>query len=99
MSASIQFEWDEANIGHLAQHGVQPDEAEQVIRNQPIDLDFETRHGEQRTTQLGATHQGRVLIVVTTQAENRVRIVTAWPAKERLRRSWETQERSRREPE
>jgi hypothetical protein len=30
-----QFEWGAANIGHLAEHGVEPEEAEQVILNRP----------------------------------------------------------------
>jgi hypothetical protein len=29
----IEFDWDEANIGHLARHSVLPGEAEQVILN------------------------------------------------------------------
>jgi len=27
----IEFDWDEANIGHVARHSVLPEEAEQVI--------------------------------------------------------------------
>ncbi len=40
------FDWDEANIGHIAEHGVTPSEAEEVIGNQPLDLDYELREGE-----------------------------------------------------
>ena len=28
----IEFDWDKANIGHVARHSVPPEEAEQVIR-------------------------------------------------------------------
>ena len=31
MGPEIEFDWDEANIGHLARHSVLPEEAEQVI--------------------------------------------------------------------
>ena len=34
----IEFDWDEANIGHLARHSVLPEEAEQVILKNPMDL-------------------------------------------------------------
>ncbi len=33
MGPEIEFDWDEANIGHLARHSVLPEEAEQFIRN------------------------------------------------------------------
>lgn len=32
------FDWDDANILHLAEHDVQPDEAEEVILGDPLDL-------------------------------------------------------------
>ena len=32
----LEFDWDEANIGHMARHSVIPEEAEQVIFNDPV---------------------------------------------------------------
>jgi len=49
------FDWDEQNIGHLVRHQISPEEAEQVINNRPVDLEFEVRNGEQRVTQVGET--------------------------------------------
>ena len=37
MRRETDFEWDEANIGHLARHSVLSEEAEQVILNDPVD--------------------------------------------------------------
>lgn len=34
----VEFDWDEANVGHVARHSVLPNEAEQVILNDPADL-------------------------------------------------------------
>ena len=56
----IEFDWDEANIGHLVRHRVLPDEAEQVVLNHPMDLGVEVVEGEERYLNLGATTQGRV---------------------------------------
>ena len=42
----IEFEWDEANIGHLARHSVLPEEAEQVILNDPVDAGMEIVEGD-----------------------------------------------------
>ncbi len=80
----IEFEWDEANIGHLARHSVLPEEAEQVILNDPVGLGIGIVEGEERYLNLGATVQGRVLLVVTTSREDRVRVVTAFEPIKRL---------------
>jgi uncharacterized DUF497 family protein len=80
----IEFDWDEANIGHLARHSVLPEEAEQVILNDPLDLGMDVVEGEQRHLNLGATVRGRVLLVVTTWREDRVRVVTAFEPIKRL---------------
>ncbi len=42
------FEWDDANISHIAEHDVRPSEAEEVILNRPVDLGSELRNGEKR---------------------------------------------------
>ena len=62
----IEFDWDEANIGHVARHSVLPEEAEQVILNDLVDLGMEIVEGEERYLNLGATVQHRILLVVTT---------------------------------
>jgi uncharacterized protein len=80
----IEFDWDDANTGHIAHHNVRPDEAEQVILNDPVDLGMEIVEGEERYLNLGATIQGRVLLVVTAWREDRVRVVTAFEPIKRL---------------
>ncbi len=89
-----EFDWDEENIGHFAHHQISPEEAEQVILNRPVDLESYIRNGEERTAQIGETDGGRILIVVSTMRDKKVRVVTAWPAKERLRRYFLTQKRN-----
>ena len=42
----MEFDWDEANTGHVARHNVQPVEAEEVILNDPVDLGMEMVGGE-----------------------------------------------------
>ena len=83
MGSEIEFDWDEANIGHVARHSVLPKEAEQVILHDPVDLGLEIVEGEERYLNLDAKVQGRVL-VVTTWREDRVRVVTAFEAIKRL---------------
>ena len=80
----IEFDWDEANIGHMARHSVLPEEAEQVILNDPVDLGMEIVEGEERYLNLGATVQRLVLLVVTTWRDERIRVITAFEPIKRL---------------
>ena len=73
-----------ANIGHVTRHSVHPEEAEQVILNNPVDLGMRIVEGEERYLNLGVTMRGRVLLVVTTWREDRVRVVTAFEPVKRL---------------
>ena len=84
--AILNFDWDEHNIGHLALHQISPTDAQQVILNRPIDLESHLRNGEERTVQVGETDKGRVLQIVSTMRGAKVRVITAWPAKDRMRR-------------
>jgi uncharacterized DUF497 family protein len=86
MSRMIDFVWDKQNLGHLALHEISPAEAEEVLRNRPVDLESQLRNGEERMAQVGETDSGRILIVVSTMCGKEIRVVTAWPAKERFRR-------------
>lgn len=82
----LQFEWDEQNVRHLTPHQIAPVEAEQVILNRPIDLESHLRNEEHRLVQIGETDAGRVLIVITTMRDNKIRVITAWPANRNYRR-------------
>jgi uncharacterized DUF497 family protein len=86
-----KFVWDQANSEHIAEHGVSPAEAEQVVLNNPLDLELQNRSGEERTVQVGETDAGRVLVVVTTWRDGNVRVVTAFPAKKKIREFYERQ--------
>ena len=92
--SALEFDWDAKNVDHLALHQISPEETEEVVKNRPRDLDEQLRYGEMRTIQVGETDAGRILIVVVTMVGQKVRIVTAWPAKEQLRRYFLSQKRN-----
>jgi uncharacterized DUF497 family protein len=73
-----EFEWDHANIAHVAEHDVEPEEAEEVVLGDPLDAGFETVDGEDRWAYIGETNEGRILRVVITIRGERVRVVTAF---------------------
>lgn len=74
------FDWDDANILHLAEHDVTPEEAEEVMLGEPIEVDFEGVDGEDRWSYVGETREGRILRVAITLRGELVRVVTAFEA-------------------
>lgn len=55
-------------------------EFEEVILNDPLDLEYEIVSGEDRYRSLGLTSKGRLLIVVWTAREGKIRAITAYRA-------------------
>lgn len=80
----LEFDWDEGNIGHIARHELIREEVEQAIRNDPLDLGAQTVDGEERFLSLGVTDRGKLLVVVTTMRDLKVRVVTAYAAGRKL---------------
>jgi uncharacterized DUF497 family protein len=72
------FEWDDANILHLTEHDVSPEEAEEVILGDPLDIGLEVVEGEERSSHVGETNEGRILLVVISLRDERMRVVTAF---------------------
>ena len=86
----VLFNWNDANRSHLSEHGVSPEEAEQVVVNNPVDLEVQLRNGEDLTLQVGETDAGRILVVVTTWRDGGIRVITAFPANKKLRTLYES---------
>ncbi len=92
------FDWDEANREHVAVHDVTAQEAEEVIRNEPFDLETQTDEVDGfRYTEIGETNSGRILVVLSTVRGNAIRVISAWDApkaykvfylKQRVKPTW-----------
>jgi uncharacterized protein len=72
------FDWDDANIRHVAEHQVFPEEAEEAILGDPLDIRFDVIDGEERWSYLGETNDERILWITITLRGERVRVVTAF---------------------
>jgi uncharacterized protein len=72
------FDWDDANIAHIAEHDVAPGEAEETILGNPLDVGFDVINGEERWSYLGETNDGRIMWVTITLRGKRMRVVTAF---------------------
>jgi uncharacterized DUF497 family protein len=88
VNSGIEFDWDDANTEHLAAHEVSREEFEQVIINDAIELDYEIIDAEERYRSVGVTDVGRLLSIVWTLREEKLRPITAFPAPPADRRAF-----------
>jgi uncharacterized protein len=82
------FDWDEANIAHIRQHGVEPYEAEDALTIAAIDIDSYIVDGELRFESVGQTASARILKIISTGRGQLIRVVTAFDASAATKRSY-----------
>jgi uncharacterized DUF497 family protein len=71
---TFRFWWDEENIEHIANHGVEPGEAEAAIENASL----LRKTGRGKYIAYGKTDSDRLLIVIyAPKDKGRIRVVTA----------------------
>ncbi len=87
----VAFEWDDANRAHLARHRIKVAEAEEVFRNDPVIQGHDTVDAEDRWAALGAMLSLRVLVLIFTIRNDRIRVVTGWDADKRTQKTYFTQ--------
>lgn len=80
MGDALDFDWDDDNEAEVAGHGIAPEEAEEVLTNNPVPLRRYLRRGERRTMVVGRTDAGSPLVFVYTMRHGMIRVVTAYPA-------------------
>lgn len=81
--------WDEANIDHIARHGLEPEDVEEALLDpEGVPVAAYNAAGERRRGLVGATEFGRILYVVYTKREGAIRVVTARDANPREKRRY-----------
>ncbi len=83
----IEFEWDKNNQTKIRlKHGITPEEAEQSLFNRRSII-FDTRHSkaEKRYQLLGMSNDGRILFIVFTIRNFKIRIISARSANKKER--------------
>jgi len=83
-----QFDWDDANLRHLARHRISRLEFEQAMTNRPIILDFSNESGEERWFAVGATDNVRILYLIYTYRGDQIRAITGCDASKEMRESY-----------
>ncbi len=85
------FEWDEDNENHIAEHDVDPYEAEEAVtdRGAIIWRDGTDKVGHPRYLCIGKTEDGRILfLVIDRKGERRWRVGSARPAGPKARKAY-----------
>ena len=88
------FEWDDDKaLSNYRKHGVSFDEACTVIFDDfaIVEEDNRENYGEQRFVSLGMSEQGRILNVVWTQRNNKIRLISAFKADKQQRKDYDKQ--------
>ncbi len=80
MRDAPEFDWDEQNERHLAKHRISRFDAEDVLSQDHILLEYQLEGNEQRWIAVGATRTGRILSIVFTVRGEAVRPITGWAA-------------------
>lgn len=86
------FEWDEGNINkNWRKHKVTDAECEEVFFNQPLMIELNKTHSitERRYFVLGKTDRERLLFVVFTIRNNKIRIISGRKMNKKERRQYE----------
>lgn len=88
----MEFRWNEWNVEHIARHGVDPDEAERVVRD--AIRPFPRRIQDDKWLVWGRGHGGRFLqVIFVLDDDDRVYIIHARPLTDREKRRLRRRER------
>jgi uncharacterized DUF497 family protein len=72
------FDWDESNLRKIRAHRIKRGDVEYALANAPILIYEQNVGGELRFVYYGETDAGRLLAVVLTERDGRIRVVTAY---------------------
>jgi len=72
------FEWDENNLRKIRAHRITAAEVEQALSQEPILIYEQEQDCESRYVYYGETESNRLLAIVVTERNDKIRIITAY---------------------
>ncbi len=89
----MRFEWDAANIEHIADNHVRPSQAEEAVS----DPNRITRYvgwirGQRRVLLIGRSRNKRIVLVIIAPRPGVLRVVTAYKANQHMERVYRGEE-------
>jgi len=86
----MEFDWDQGNLNHISNHRVTASEVEQIFQDpNRLEAKAYSVKNEQRFATLGQTQSGRILTVVYTIRNNKIRTITAYRSTIKEQRRYE----------
>lgn len=72
------FDWDRHNLKKIKAHGIRAGEVEQALSISPVLIYDQFAEGEPRYVYYGETASLRLLAIVLTERNDRIRVITAY---------------------
>ncbi|HEY7390913.1 MAG TPA: BrnT family toxin [Bryobacteraceae bacterium] len=72
------FEWDRHNLRKIRGHGLQQGEVEEALSATPILIYEQDASGGVRYVYCGETKENRMIAVVLTERDEKIRVITAY---------------------
>ena len=72
------FEWDDSNLRKIRAHRIKPAEVEEALSREPMPIYEQDANGEVRHVYYGETEHNRLLAIVLTERNDRIRVITAY---------------------
>lgn len=86
------FEWDKGNIDKsFEKHGITPNQSEEIFLDENLKVIKDIRHSqdEKRFIAIGRTFENKILFVIFTFRDKKIRIISARKANKKERRKYE----------
>lgn len=72
------FDWDRNNLRKIRTHQITREEVEEALLNDPVPIYDQEADEELRYLYYGESNAGRMLAIVFTERDSRIRMVTAY---------------------
>jgi uncharacterized DUF497 family protein len=72
------FDWDENNLKKIKAHRVTAAEVEQALAREPILVYEQEADGESRYVYYGESDRNRLLAIILTERNEKIRVITAY---------------------
>ena len=74
----VVFDWDRNNLTKIRAHRVNIDEVEQALSRDPVLIYEQDADGEPRYVYYGETERNRLIAIVLTERNDKIRVITAY---------------------
>lgn len=85
------FEWDRGNLKHIEKHSVSYRDCEDVFLNKPFIINEDETHSqtEERFRAYGQTNKRRLIFIIFTIRNNRIRVISSRSQNKKERKEFE----------